>query len=184
MKKEYFIGIVPPEEYLERVQQFQNRWMGNVGVELHITLKAQGGLSPDRKWLDEVKGVASRFRPFSLSLGEPAYFGEAILYLTVHSRNLFDLHREIVQAVSPSPEEIRQYFELEAFVPHLTLGKELYPSSIRDGVGKTDLGVMEQQARRELAPYPRFGVTSIRVYELNTEKKQYEPLIDLPLRTV
>ncbi|MHC8521039.1 hypothetical protein ACPJHQ_06580 [Rossellomorea sp. H39__3] len=42
MKKEYFIGIVPPEEYLERVQQFQNRWMGNVGVEPHITLKAQG----------------------------------------------------------------------------------------------------------------------------------------------
>ncbi|MGX1265527.1 2'-5' RNA ligase [Rossellomorea marisflavi] len=184
MKKEYFIGIVPPEEYLERVQQFRNRWMGYVGVEPHITLKAQGGLSPDRMWLDGVKGVASRFRPFSLSLGEPAYFGETILYLTVHSPDLFELHREIVQSVSPSPEEMREYFELEAFVPHLTLGKELYPSSIRKGVGKPELKVMEQQARRELAPYPRFDVTSIRVYELNTEKKQYEPLIDLPLRPV
>ena len=69
-------------------------------------------------------------------------------------------------------------------MPHLTLGKELYPSSIRDGVGKTDLGVMEHQARRELVPYPRFGVTSIRVSELNTETQQYAPLIDLPLRTV
>ncbi|MHC8521041.1 hypothetical protein ACPJHQ_06590 [Rossellomorea sp. H39__3] len=43
---------------------------------------------------------------------------------------------------------------------------------------------MEHQARSELVPYPRFDVTSIRVYELNTDKKQYEPLIDLPLRTV
>ena len=158
--------------------------MGYVGEEPHITLKAQGGLSLDRKWLDGVKGVASRFRPFSSSLGEPAYFGETILYLTVHSPDLFDLHREVVQAVSPSQEEIRQYFELEAFVPHLTLEKELYPSSIREGVDKPELEVMEQQAKRELVPYPRFDVTSIRVYELNTEKKQYEPLIDLPLRTV
>lgn len=55
-------------------------------------------------------------------------------------------------------------------MPHLTLGKELYPSSIREGVGKPELEVMENQARRELAPYPRFDVTSIRVYELNTEK--------------
>ncbi|MHC8521040.1 2'-5' RNA ligase family protein [Rossellomorea sp. H39__3] len=80
-----------------------------------------------------MKGVVSRFRPFSLSLGEPAYFGGIILYLTVHSPALFDLHREIVQAVSPSPEEIRQYFELEAFVPHLTLGKSCIPH--RSGKG-------------------------------------------------
>lgn len=156
MKKEYFIGIVLPEEYLERVQQFQNRWMGNVGVEPHITLKAQGGLSPDRKWLDEVKGVASRFRPFSLSLGEPAYFGGTILYLTVHSPDLFDLHREVVQAVSPSPEEIRQYFELEAFVPHLTLGKELYPSSIREGGGKNGSWCHGTPGQKGTRPVPAF----------------------------
>ncbi|MDW4525644.1 hypothetical protein R3398_04550 [Rossellomorea marisflavi] len=104
MKKEYFIGIVPPEEYLERVQQFQNRWMGNVGVEPHITLKAQGGLSPGRKWLDGVKGVASRFRPFSFSLGEPAYFGgPSCILLSIpgislifiaRSSSLYPLHRK------------------------------------------------------------------------------------------
>ncbi|WP_371932625.1 hypothetical protein [Bacillus carboniphilus] len=45
MKVEYFIGIVPPEEYLERVELFQNKWIKQSDVEPHITLKAQGGIN-------------------------------------------------------------------------------------------------------------------------------------------
>ena len=29
MKKEYFIGIVPPEEYIERIEHFQRKWMNH-----------------------------------------------------------------------------------------------------------------------------------------------------------
>jgi hypothetical protein len=49
MKVEYFIGIVPPEEYMKRIECFQRRWMNYLGVEPHITLKAQGGLTSDKK---------------------------------------------------------------------------------------------------------------------------------------
>lgn len=67
-------------------------------------------------------------------------------------------------------EKLNQEFEIKAYGADPAF-KRFLPAA------------MENQARRELAPYPRFDVTSIRVYELNTEKKQYEPLIDLPLHT-
>ena len=71
MNKEYFIGIVPPKEYLKRIELFQTKWMNHLGVEPHITLKAQGGLTPDRKWIDAVEKVCDQFKPFQISLGKP-----------------------------------------------------------------------------------------------------------------
>ena len=73
----YFIGIVPPNDYLVRIEEFQSRWIKQSGVEPHITLKAQGGLTPDKKWIDQIKKVCKDFKPFQLSLGAPKYFGEA-----------------------------------------------------------------------------------------------------------
>ena len=35
---DYFIGIVPPDRYKERIEQFQSRRMEKSGVEPHITL--------------------------------------------------------------------------------------------------------------------------------------------------
>ena len=46
MTPPYFIGIAPPAEYLERVEHFQRKWMNFLFVEPHVTLKAQGGLTP------------------------------------------------------------------------------------------------------------------------------------------
>jgi 2'-5' RNA ligase len=57
MEKEYFIGIVPPKEYLDRIEQFQRKWIKHLGVEPHITLKAQGGLTLDKTWINKVKKV-------------------------------------------------------------------------------------------------------------------------------
>jgi 2'-5' RNA ligase len=78
MKVEYFIGIVPPEEYLKRIERFQRRWMNYLGVAPHITLKAQGGLTPDKTWIAKVKKVCENFKPFQVSLGKPMYFGDSI----------------------------------------------------------------------------------------------------------
>ncbi len=54
----YFIGIVPMAEYKSKVSAFRSRWGNNNTdevVEPHITLKAQGGLTKDLKWLSKVK---------------------------------------------------------------------------------------------------------------------------------
>ncbi|MET1031738.1 2'-5' RNA ligase family protein [Domibacillus tundrae] len=175
MKKEYFIGIVPPEEYMERIEHFQRKWMNHLGVEPHITLKAQGGLTPDKEWIDKVKEVCENFKPFQLSLDNPMYFGDTILYLSVNSNDLHHLHREIVEAISPSDDLIKKYFELDDFVPHLTLGKEQY------GLSKNELKEMAKLAEKKLTPYPNFEVTFIRIYESNNETQRYEKYLDVSL---
>ncbi|WP_419962385.1 2'-5' RNA ligase family protein [Psychrobacillus sp. BM2] len=181
MKVEYFIGIVPPKEYLERIEHFQSKWINKLGVEPHITLKAQGGLTPDKKWIDKILKVCGNFKPFQISLDKAKYFGENILYLSVISNKLHDLHEKIVQEISPSEDLITQYFELGAFTPHLTLGKEQYGGDISTGLSKKELKDMEQLADKELIPYPVFEVNFIRVYELNIEKQRYEKYLDISL---
>lgn len=181
MDRAYFIGIVPPEGYLKRIQHFQNKWNEHTGVEPHITLKAQGGLTADREWVEKVKEVCSKSTPFQLTLEGPAYFGDIVLYLQVRSHELIELHHQLVRAVSPSNEMIKQYFEGEDFVPHLTLAKETYSGGISKGVSRSDLKEMEKKAKEELTSYPTFDVTFIRIYELNADERKYEPLLDVPL---
>ncbi|MCA1054066.1 2'-5' RNA ligase family protein [Rossellomorea aquimaris] len=175
----YFIGIVPPQRELDHIEQFQSRWIPRSGVEPHITLKAQGGLASDLAWLDKIKKVCSDFKPFRLSLDKPKYFGDNILYLSVNSADIHQLHQKIVQAVAPSEDSIQQYFELDAFVPHLTLGKEAYGGSISSGLTKSELREMEKAAEVELTPYPEFDVNFIRVYELNIEEQRYIKYLDI-----
>ncbi|MCM3575310.1 2'-5' RNA ligase family protein [Mesobacillus subterraneus] len=178
---EYFIGIVPPEDYLSKIVKFQSKWISQLGVEPHITLKAQGGLTPDKEWINNVQRVCENFKPFQVSLGKPMYFGDNILYLSVNSNKLHQLHKKIVLEVSPSEELIKQYFELDAFVPHLTLGKEQHGGNISTGLSKTELKEMESLADIELSPYPEFEVNFIRVYQLNNEKQRYEKYFDITL---
>ena len=140
-----------------------------------MTLKAQGGLTPDKKWIENVKNSCKKISPFELSLAKPEYFGDNILYLSVKSEELYSLHEALVREIGPSEDLIKQYFELEDFVPHLTLGKEQFDLS------KQELKDMAHLAEKELTPYPSFIVKSIRVYELNTETKRYEPYLDIPL---
>lgn len=175
MKKDYFIGIVPPEEYMERIVNFQRKWMGHLSAEPHITLKAQGGLTPDKKWIDKVEKVCEKVKPFRMSLGKPMYFGNNILYLSVNSHGLYKLHQTIVRELSPSDDLIKQYFERDDFVPHLTLGKEQY------GVSKHELKDMEKSTGKELTPYPDFEVKFIRIYERNIDRQRYDRYLDLPL---
>ena len=181
MQVEYFIGIVPPKEYLKRIEHFQSKWLNEFGVEPHITLKAQGGLTSDKKWIEQIQKVCENFKPFQVSLGVPKYFGDTILYLSVNSNDLHKLHKRIVEAVSPSEELINQYFEFNSFEPHLTLGKEQYGGGISNGLSKNELKEMEKLADKELTPYPDFEANYIRVYELNIEKKRYEKYMDIYL---
>lgn len=181
MKIDYFIGIVPPEEYLVRIVKFQSKWFKHSVVEPHITLKAQGGLTPDKKWINKVQKICYKFKPFQVLLDKPKYFGDNILYLSVISNNLHKLHQEIIGEISPSEEQIKQYFELDAFVPHLTLGKIQYDGGISDDLSKIEFIEMENLAEKELAPYPDFEVNFIRVYKRNIEKQRYEKYLDISL---
>jgi 2'-5' RNA ligase len=108
-----------------------------------------------------------------MNLDKPMYFGDFILYLSVNSSNLLDLHQKVVREISPSDDLIKKYFELDDFVPHLTLGK------LQNGLTIQELRDMEKLAENELTPYPNFEVNFIRIYELSIEKQRYEKYLDI-----
>ncbi|WP_205418608.1 2'-5' RNA ligase family protein [Paraliobacillus sediminis] len=172
----YFIGIVPMDEYKSKVSAFRSKWENNnidEVVEPHITLKAQGGLTQDLKWLSKVKKVCSETNSFHLKLEKPMFFGEDILYLSASSNNLLELHSKIVNAVAPSQELIEKYFELDNFVPHMTLGKTNY------GLSKQELKDMAKSVEEEIIPYPKLNVNFVRVYQ-EMEPNKYIKYVDIP----
>lgn len=173
---QYFIGIITPTEYQQRIVKFQKRWTNNPlpgVVEPHVTLKAQGGLTEDLSWVDNVKDICSRYPSFKLSISEPRFFGKDILYLSVESPELLDLHKQLVDAVSPSRELIKQYFESDDFTGHLTLGKTHH------GLTELELQEMKIEAEKSLIPFPTFDVKFVRIYREVHNK--YEPFQDIQL---
>lgn len=175
---QYFIGIVPPEDYKKRIITCQKQWehnqLTNVS-EPHITVKAQGGLTSDESWINKVTFVCDRFPKFNVSLHGPKYFGDCVLYLSVHSEKIYELHRHIVNAISPNQDLIKKYMEYDDYVPHLTLGQTNF------GLTSTDLKEMEANANRELSPYPTFEVNFLRVYQ-EIEENTYIKHLDIPLK--
>jgi 2'-5' RNA ligase len=173
----YFIGIVPPDDYKKRIERFRNRWASNRTGEVaepHITVKAQGGLTEDLAWLDRVREVCASFPRFQLSLGEPETYGEAVAYLDVRSDEIHELHRRLLNAVSPPPELIRLHYEGELYDPHLTLGQTHW------GMSGPEIMEMKREARTALAPWPVFPVAFVRVYK-EIEPDKYVPFEDIPL---
>ncbi|MGM7702801.1 2'-5' RNA ligase family protein [Pseudalkalibacillus sp. Hm43] len=174
---QYFIGIVPPEDYKTNIIEFQKKWNGHwitEVVEPHITVKAQGGLTPDQEWLSKVEEVCKEFQPFTVSVGKPMFFGEDILYLNASSIELIQLHQSLVHRISPSAELIKKYFELDDFTPHMTLGKTYF------GLSNRELKDMAKLSDEELSPYPTYEVDFIRIYQ-EVEPMKYIKYLDIPL---
>ena len=79
---EYFIAILPPKKYGEKITQFQKR-SNNIlpdFVEPHITVKSQAGLNEDEYWIDSIKTICNAFPVFSLSLEGAKSFGNSVVY--------------------------------------------------------------------------------------------------------
>ncbi|PZE21100.1 2'-5' RNA ligase family protein [Paenibacillus xerothermodurans] len=173
----FFIGIVPPDEYVCQTTRFQRQWPNNAlpqDVEPHITVKAQGGLTPDGSWIDAVKCVCSGFPAFQVSLHQPMFFSRDVLFLSVRSEKIHSLHERLVHAISPSTELIKRYFELESYSPHLTLGQTYW------GLTHEELMQMLRKAEQELTPYPTFDVNFVRIYR-EIERDRYVKYVDVPL---
>jgi 2'-5' RNA ligase len=174
---QFFIGIVPPGEYKEKIAAFRNQWASNrlkYVVEPHITVKAQSGLTEEMNWLESVRETCRSFQSFELTLSKPATFGTAVTFLRVESKEIYDLHKCLVDVVSPPTELIKCYLELDRFHPHLTLGQTHW------GMEKVEIEEMKLAAIEALAPYPTFDVTFVRVYQ-EIGKNRYIPFEDIKL---
>lgn len=166
---EYFIAIVPPKKYGETITQFQRRWSDNTLPDFvgpHITVKSQAGLKEDEYWIDSIKTICSNFPMFNLSLKGVKSFGKSVVYLGVESDRINVLHRKIVEAISPDPENSRRYYELDLYEPHLTLGSEEF------GMSEIELLEMKKLANNCLNDFQPFIVNSLRIYKLFENRYQ------------
>jgi 2'-5' RNA ligase len=173
----YAIVVTPPEAYQRRIVTWRNRWVGERErrvVEPHLTVKAQGGLTDDRAWLKGVRAVCAAFPAFVVTLTEPAMFGAHVVYLGAESLEIVSLHRRLVESVAPAPDLIKQYFELDHYTPHLTLGQSEW------GLTLGELTEMHAEAASALSPFPTFTITAVRIYR-ETTPDRYETLEDVHL---
>ncbi len=76
------------------------------------------------------------------------------------------LHRKIVEAISPTPEDSRRYYELDLYEPHLTLGSEEF------GMSEIELSEMINLAINRLYDFQPFIVNSLRIYKLFENRYQ------------
>ncbi len=173
---EYFIAITPSKEYGEIITRFQRSWPNNAlpdFVEPHITVKSQAGLNEDEYWIDSIKTICRNFAMFNLSLKGVKSFGKSVVYLGVESDRIHVLHRKIVEAISPNPENSRRYYELDLYEPHLTLGSKEF------GMSEVELSEMKKLANNRLHDFQPFIVKSLKIYKLSETKYQKIHEIDL-----
>ena len=166
---EYFIAVVPPKKYAEKITEFQKRWSSNTlldFVEPHVTVKSQAGLNEDESWIDSIKTICNTFPMFNLSIKGVKAFENSVVYLGVESRKINDLHRKIVEAIHPDPEISKRYYELDLYEPHLTLGSKEY------GMSEIELSEMKKLANKYFPDLQPFIVKSLRVYKLLENKYQ------------
>ncbi|WP_338075695.1 2'-5' RNA ligase family protein [Chengkuizengella sediminis] len=156
---------------------FQSQWKNNLLVDLvepHITIKAQGGLTDDIGWIEKLQRVCKDFSLFEVSVAEPMFFGESVFFLSIKSDKIVEIHRNIVNEISPENELIKKYMELDDYVPHLTLGQTFW------GLSSEELKDMAKNIGQEPSPYPTFEVNYIRIYQ-EVETNRYVKYLDIPL---
>lgn len=157
---EYGIAIIPPSHISSKISSIQNLF-GNNGIEPHITVKAQGGLSPDLNWLKEIRKIALGFQSFKVTLSQAETFGNDVVYISVVSPELIKLHKEIITNLSLPTHITEQYYEGDQFTPHLTLGM------VRTGFDCNDFPEMKNMADKFAKDGVSFTADFLRVYQLD-----------------
>lgn len=172
----YFIGIVPPEPILSQILEIQHEF-GDNQTEPHITVKAQGGLDARESWIAKIEDLACSLNPFMLRLTKTKMFHEEVLFLAIESAPLLKLHAQLVRVINPSRELIEKYFELQGYIPHLTIGQ------LSHGFSRQNLEMMKNRVDLLLAKGKmEFSVDYLRVYKKTDQAEKYAPFKDIPLK--
>jgi 2'-5' RNA ligase len=166
----YYIAAEPPKRHLQRIAAAM-RQLGNPLPTPHITVTAPSGLAPSLAWLDDVSNLVAHHLQFNIVLGEVDTFKGRVLYLSVQSPGLAQLHEDIGEILAPSQELTTRLPENRPYVPHLTLAiarqtAELPP--FHDVVSTL----------RDLEPFLAVEVT---VFRRDGTVAPYRPWLRLPL---
>lgn len=175
---QFFIGILPPEKIYNDINHLQKLFFKGI-VEPHITIKAQGGLTEDKIWVEKVKRVAKNTRPFKVSLSDIKFFGDNVLYISVVSKEICNVHNKLVDIIAPSDLLIEQYFEGQFYIPHLTIAENT------NKLSNDDLCKLKDLSRKILLDNEKeFTVDRFRIYHQENKGEHYRVLRDLTLENL
>ncbi|WP_323703330.1 2'-5' RNA ligase family protein [Mammaliicoccus sp. Dog046] len=176
----YFLGIVPPERIYKIIIDVQQKYMEKIGVEPHITLKAQSCLTNNHTWFPKVEKVIKTTEQFLVKPKGLEFFGEEVLYVSLESQELKTLHNQLINVLEVPKQYREQYFEGELFVPHITIGKVDYFNDISSGMNYQTLLKIKNELLEKIAFEP-FLVEQVVIYEYRDDK--YIPYQSIDLNT-
>jgi 2'-5' RNA ligase len=169
---QYFLGVVPPENIYRPVIKLQ-RQFGDNRIEPHITVKGPGGIPENRKWIEPLKKIINDHPPLKIKISGTAFFGYDVLFLTVISNDVIALHNKLVKFFNPDDHLLKEFFEGNYFVPHLTVA---HSSS---GYSRLDLIKMKKIIDDTFNTNISFEAEFLRVYlcdEFNSRSSKFEDI--------
>lgn len=159
----YFVGVAPPAGLSTRLGALMGE-LGDPWPVPHITLRSPPGLSPDVRWLGDVRAVAHAHAPFVVELDGLCAFAGRVLYLDVRAPSLVSIHDQLAKLLPEPPASSGRSETGRRFVPHLTLAVAR---------ARRPLPLMASVSGR-LGPLPPFRVDDLVVFRRPRPSLGYE----------
>jgi 2'-5' RNA ligase len=141
-----------------------------------VTVKAQPGLDQPSFWLDHIANWSATYPPVAVRLGEPRFFGDEILYLSITGAAIDKLHRALLGCLDAIGVTERFEYEADAYVPHLTLSATWLGRCVEELAG------IAEHARSSFRP-TEFTARTLSVFR-SLDGVHYERWRELPLSYV
>lgn len=162
----YFIGAPIPKNYKNKIEIFRAEFRFFT-TEPHITLVPPPALPDEDVFIENIAEICKKTEPFKIKLGGLEQFGSRVLYVSVHSPDLINLHKQIYEGLNLQQEK-------RGFTPHLTIVKQRLKRAI-------DVDKIRKRAETKLIPYPSYTLKSIIIYYQPKEHSIYVPYMEIPL---
>ncbi len=170
----FFVGIVPPPDIYEHIQQIQTQF-GDNSLEPHITIRPPVSLLQIEPWVQIVENICETTKPFDIQLPGTSFFGDRVLFASVQSLGLNELYNQLIPALKLfEPEEINKGDG--GFHPHLTLGRKWCGFTADDFIAMKHLADDYLQNGNI-----SFKVTQVRIYYKPDNHGRFETYKDINL---
>jgi 2'-5' RNA ligase len=116
----FYVALKPTGNTLTRIVDVMGQ-LGNPCPDPHITLRAPDNLTSDLTWLASLKELAATAEPFAVAFAETRTFGDRVLYLSVDSIGVIELHERILKVLGPDRGFAGASSPAKPYVAHLTL---------------------------------------------------------------
>lgn len=162
----YFIGAPIPKNYKNKIEMLRAEYRFFT-TEPHITLVPPPALPDNDTFIEKVVKVCKKTKPINIKLNSIDQFVNRVLYVSVNSPDLIDLHKEIY-------ENLNLQHEKRGYTPHLTIVKQRPKRPI-------DIEKIRKSAEIKLISAPEYTLHSIIVYYQPKEHSIYIPYMEIPL---